>query len=102
MAFPSSASSCATGELKKAEPTFDVPSLRPNPSSGLYTRIDELMPPPLNPTQGKAVDDLDAFVARLKAKGVPILKQNDDATGRYAWIMDPDGTKTELREPKRK
>jgi predicted enzyme related to lactoylglutathione lyase len=49
-----------------------------------------------------AVDDLDAFVARLKAKGVPILKQNNDATGRYAWIMDPDGTKIELREPQRK
>jgi len=49
-----------------------------------------------------AVDDLDAFVARLKAKNVPILKLNNDSTGRYAWIMDPDGTKIELREPQRK
>ncbi|HEX4737358.1 MAG TPA: VOC family protein [Allosphingosinicella sp.] len=49
-----------------------------------------------------AVDDLDVFTARLKAKGVPILKRNEDATGRFAWIMDPDGTKIELREPKRK
>jgi predicted enzyme related to lactoylglutathione lyase len=47
-----------------------------------------------------AVDDLDAFVARLKAKGVAILKQEDDGpTGRFAWIVDPDGTKIELWQP---
>lgn len=43
-----------------------------------------------------AVDNLDAFLARLKAKGVPILKQTDDATGRFAWIMDPDGRRSSL------
>lgn len=47
-----------------------------------------------------AVDDLDAFVARLKAKGVAVLKQQSDATGKFAWILDPDGTKIELWEPK--
>jgi catechol 2,3-dioxygenase-like lactoylglutathione lyase family enzyme len=44
-----------------------------------------------------AVDDLDAFLARLKAKGVPILKRDDsDPNGKFAWILDPDGTKIEL------
>jgi predicted enzyme related to lactoylglutathione lyase len=48
-----------------------------------------------------AVDDLDAFLARLKAKGVAILKRDDsDPSGRFAWILDPDGTKIELWEPK--
>lgn len=48
-----------------------------------------------------AVDDLDAFVARLKAKGVAILKQEDAGpTGKFAWIVDPDGTKIELWQPK--
>ena len=48
-----------------------------------------------------AVDDMDAFVARLRAKGVDILKRDDkDPTGRFAWIIDPDGTKIELWEPK--
>jgi len=48
-----------------------------------------------------AVDDLDAFVARLKARGVTILKQDDaDPSGRFAWILDPDGTKIELWQPK--
>ncbi len=48
-----------------------------------------------------AVDDLPAFLDRLTAKGVPILKRDDsDASGRFAWIVDPDGTKIELWEPK--
>ena len=48
-----------------------------------------------------AVDDLDAVVARVAAKGVAILKRDDsDPHGRFAWIMDPEGTKIELREEK--
>jgi len=47
-----------------------------------------------------AVDDMDAFIARLTAKGVPILKRDQDATGKFAWILDPDGTKIELWQPK--
>jgi len=47
-----------------------------------------------------AVDDLDAFLARLTAKGVTILKRDDsDPSARFAWILDPDGTKIELRQP---
>ena len=50
-----------------------------------------------------AVDDMDAFIARLKAKGVAILRQDDsDPSGRFAWILDPDGTKIELWQPKPK
>ena len=43
------------------------------------------------------VDDLDAFLTRLEAKGVTILKRDDsDPNGKFAWILDPDGTKIEL------
>ncbi len=50
-----------------------------------------------------AVDDLDAFVARLVDHGVKILKRDDsDPNGRFAWILDPDGTKVELWQPKAK
>jgi predicted enzyme related to lactoylglutathione lyase len=50
-----------------------------------------------------AVDDMDAFVSKLEAKGVKILKRDDsDPTGKFAWIMDPDGTKIELWQPKPK
>ena len=48
-----------------------------------------------------AVDDMDAFLARLQAKGVNILKRDDDPNGRFAWILDPEGNKIELWEPKR-
>ena len=47
-----------------------------------------------------AVDDLDAYLAKLTAKGVPILKREDGgATGKFAWLLDPDGTKIELWQP---
>jgi predicted enzyme related to lactoylglutathione lyase len=50
-----------------------------------------------------AVDDLDAYIARLQSKGVTILKRDDsDPSGRFAWILDPDGTKIELWQPKTK
>jgi catechol 2,3-dioxygenase-like lactoylglutathione lyase family enzyme len=50
-----------------------------------------------------AVDDLNAFLERLKAKGVAVLKRDDsDPNGSFAWIMDPDGTKIELWQPKSK
>jgi len=50
-----------------------------------------------------AVDDLDAIIARLQSKGVTILKRDDtDPDGRFAWILDPDGTKIELWQPKSK
>jgi catechol 2,3-dioxygenase-like lactoylglutathione lyase family enzyme len=48
-----------------------------------------------------AVDDMDAFLTRLRAKDVAILKREDDANGRFAWILDPEGNKIELWEPKR-
>ena len=48
-----------------------------------------------------AVDDMEALVARLRAKGVAILKRDDsDSNGRFAWILDPEGNKIELWEPK--
>ena len=46
------------------------------------------------------VDDLEGFLEGLRAKGVPILDVLDDETGRFAWILDPDGVKVELWEPK--
>ena len=50
-----------------------------------------------------AVDDLDAFLARLKTKGVIVLKRDDaSSTGKFAWILDPDGTKIELWQPNAK
>lgn len=49
-----------------------------------------------------AVDDLDGFLAGLEAKGVAIHgRQEMEGMGKFAWILDPDGTKIELWEPAR-
>lgn len=60
---------------------------------------DQIAPSPREFMLNFAVDDLDAMVARLEAKGVKILKRTSDATGKFAWILDPDGTKIELWQP---
>ncbi|MBV9991328.1 MAG: VOC family protein [Alphaproteobacteria bacterium] len=50
-----------------------------------------------------AVDDMDAMIATLEAKGVKVLGRDDtgDPNGRFAWIMDPEGTKIELWQEKK-
>ena len=47
------------------------------------------------------VDNLGELLANLRAAGVEIVKGPDvDFNGSFAWIMDPDGNKVELWEPK--
>lgn len=48
------------------------------------------------------VDDLDAIVAQLAAAGIPLVKGPDvEDNGKFAWVMDPEGNKVELWQPKR-
>jgi len=48
------------------------------------------------------VDDLEALLGSLRQKGVEVLKGPEhDENGKFAWIIDPDGNKVELWEPKR-
>ena len=42
------------------------------------------------------VDDLDAMIAALQAKGIEILGTQDEDYGKFAWILDCDGIKIEL------
>ncbi len=47
------------------------------------------------------VDDMDALLAQLQAGGVAIHQGPDKAeNGTFAWVMDPEGNKVELWEPK--
>jgi predicted enzyme related to lactoylglutathione lyase len=47
------------------------------------------------------VDNLDELLAQLRAGGIEIIKGPDsDENGKFAWILDPDGNKVELWEPK--
>ena len=47
------------------------------------------------------VDNLDDMLVQMRAGGVEIVgdPQSDD-NGKFAWVMDPDGNKVELWEPK--
>ena len=42
------------------------------------------------------VDDLDGFVAQLRAKGVDVFEEVDEGYGKFAWLLDPNGVKIEL------
>jgi predicted enzyme related to lactoylglutathione lyase len=47
------------------------------------------------------VDDLDALLSELRDAGVDIVKGPEaHENGRFAWILDPDGNKLELWEPR--
>jgi len=46
------------------------------------------------------IDDMDSMLARLKEKGVVLEGEPQDFDyGRFAWPMDPNGTKIELWQP---
>lgn len=83
---------------------FDAPGHAPKIAWSPFPEASDYMAPSTREVMiNFAVDDMDALVARLTAKNVPILKQDDkDPNGRFAWILDPDGTKIELWQPKSK
>ena len=47
------------------------------------------------------VDDLGGMLAQLEAAGIAVVGGPEShENGKFAWIMDPDGNKVELWEPK--
>lgn len=46
------------------------------------------------------VDDMDAMLERCRAEGVAPLKQAEEPYGRFAHIIDLEGRKIELWQPK--
>ena len=71
--------------------------------NAIPTNSEEIAPSKRDFMINFAVDDLGSFVDRLQKKGVTILKRDDsDPFGKFAWIIDPDGTKIELWQPKAK
>ena len=82
---------------------FDAPGHPPKIAWAAFPEASDYMAPSTREIMiNFAVDDMDAMIARLSEKKVPILKQDDkDPNGRFAWILDPDGTKIELWQPKK-
>jgi predicted enzyme related to lactoylglutathione lyase len=47
------------------------------------------------------IDNMTEMLAELQRNGVEILKGPEShENGKFAWILDPDGNKLELWEPK--
>ena len=47
------------------------------------------------------VDDLVEMLAQLRAGGVEVIQgPQSHENGKFAWVLDPDGNKVELWEPK--
>jgi predicted enzyme related to lactoylglutathione lyase len=47
------------------------------------------------------VEDLDGLLARLRDNGAQVVGGPEShENGRFAWVMDPDGNKVELWEPR--
>lgn len=47
------------------------------------------------------VDDLTALLAQLNAAGIPTFQGPEShENGKFAWVIDPEGNKVELWEPK--
>jgi predicted enzyme related to lactoylglutathione lyase len=47
-----------------------------------------------------AVDDLEGILASCAAHGVDVKVLPDEPNGRFAHLLDPEGTKIELWQPK--
>lgn len=47
------------------------------------------------------VDNLDALLETLRTEGVHVFDEKQDGDfGKFGWILDPEGNKIELWEPK--
>ncbi|MEJ1237142.1 VOC family protein [Chryseolinea sp. T2] len=45
-------------------------------------------------------DDIQKTISGLKAKGIDVGKVDDTPWGKFAWLKDPDGNSTCLRQAK--
>jgi len=70
---------------------------------GIGSYGEEWKPSPQGTAVAFEVDDLDAEVARLKSKGVPVhMEIMDTPVCRFAIVCDPDGNKVMLHRRKAK
>ncbi|MFZ6863613.1 VOC family protein [Undibacterium sp. Ji67W] len=83
---------------------YDAPEHPPAIAWSIFPSSTNYFAPSTNDMMiNYAVDNMDAMLVRLNDKSVEIIKRSDDDQyGRFAWILDPEGNKIELWEPKPK
>ena len=82
----------------------DAPGHPPVAVLGLFAHDSKYFDPSTRDVMiNFGVDDMDAMLKRVEDKGVKVLGRDDtsDPSGRFAWIMDPEGTKIEFWQPKK-
>ena len=62
--------------------------------------IEGQAPPAVGQHFALQVEDLDAAIAELRAKGIDVSDASPVGTGRQAFLSDPAGNGIELHEPK--
>lgn len=72
-------------------PAHPVPEVEPREPSAMYGDQPYMI--------GVKVNDMDAAVAHLRAKGVEIIRRDDLEYGAFAWVRDCEGRRVELYQP---
>jgi catechol 2,3-dioxygenase-like lactoylglutathione lyase family enzyme len=82
--------------------SHDKPEIRQRTVWSVFPRESNYFDPSRAPFMiNYIVDDLDAILANLARNGVDVdPKREDYDYGRFAWVVDPDGNKIELWEPR--
>lgn len=66
---------------------------------GVFLRSDDREP---LYTINSIVEDLDGLLASMRAEGQPVEDRVEDTEfGRFGWVTDPEGNRSELWEPPR-
>lgn len=81
-----------TLSIMKARQPLEKPDPDPNPSS-MYGDQPFMV--------NLRTDNLAALLDRLTERGVPILGQQNESYGAFAWVYDADGNRVELYQPLR-
>lgn len=80
-------------------PDFSFDGAWLNAGSQQIHLIEADVPPSLGQHFALAVTDLDAVVAELRGRGVPVTDPVGVGTGRQSFLADPAGNRIELQEP---
>lgn len=78
----------------------DNTSVKPYSVLGLFEEKTNYFDPSTQPFMiNFRVDNLDALITQLREEGVTVVGQPmEEAYGKFAWILDPEGNKIELWE----
>jgi predicted enzyme related to lactoylglutathione lyase len=80
--------------------SFPVPTAHPEVVFALFKHTSDYFPSAQKAMLNLQVDDLDALLDDLAAKGVNVDPKRDTYDfGKFGWLTDPEGNRVELWQP---